>query len=77
MEERMNTLQCNKRDNPNDPCKGPVEYRLRPTDWKQFPYCEHHFEQSQKVWEHAQELMSPIPAPWFDPSYAGESWDEE
>lgn len=60
-------------------CKGPVEYHLNPDrdDFKAFPRCE--FHQSKRL-DQAEEHMRkyPMMAPSdFDPSFAGEAWDEE
>jgi hypothetical protein len=63
-------------DGPRD-CAGPVEYRMTPDRHdRAFPRCEAHFEKRLAQAERNLELMSPTPARWFDPSYAGESWDE-
>lgn len=66
-------------DQPRSDCRGPVEYRVTPDrrDGKAFPRCEHHFDLRLDEVERNLELMSPTPAAWFDPAYAGESWDEE
>jgi hypothetical protein len=59
-------------------CEGAVEYRTTPDrqDLKSFPRCEAHFTRRMASVQRNLELMSPIPAPWFDPADAGESWDE-
>lgn len=59
-------------------CAGSVEYRYTPDreDMKSFPRCEYHFEQRLDQAERNMELQSDVPPDWFDPSYAGESWDE-
>lgn len=56
-----------------------VEFRITPdrTDGKPFPRCTPCFERRLSESERIMELTSPIPAAWFDPSYAGESWDED
>lgn len=56
-----------------------VEYRTTPdrTDGKSFPRCERCFQRRLDSSQHALELQSPTPPRWFDPSYAGERWDEE
>lgn len=60
-------------------CRGPVEYRLAPDrdDCKAFPRCEAHWERRLKSAERTMELLSDAPPRWFDPAYAGESWDED
>lgn len=39
--------------------------------------CEVHTDQFFKAKERADEYSAPAPPSWFDPGYAGESWDEE
>lgn len=60
-------------------CAGPVEMRTTPDreDFAHFPRCEAHFERRLLESEKVLELLSPTPPAWFDPSYAGEHWDEE
>lgn len=60
-------------------CNGPVEYHHNPDrdDFKTFPRCEAH--QALRL-NQAEETMRryPVNAPAdFDPSYAGERWDDE
>jgi hypothetical protein len=39
--------------------------------------CDHHYARQQERLD-AIERRYPVHAPsWFDPSYAGESWDED
>lgn len=65
-------------DGPAD-CAGPVEYRTTPdrTDGKSFPRCEHHFDLRMASVQRNLELTSDVAPAWFDPSYAGEQWDED
>ena len=74
----MTDLRCLDRS-PRSECAGPVEYRVTPdrTDGKAFPRCEKHFEARLDSAERNMELLSPAPAPWFDPANAGEHWDED
>lgn len=60
-------------------CSGPVEMRTTPdrTDGKHFPRCEAHFEARLAEAERTADLRGDVPPAWFDPSYAGESWDED
>lgn len=69
-------LRC-LQDGPD--CQGPVEYRLAPDrdDLKAFPRCEFHWQKRLASAERSRELLSDVPPSWFDPSYAGESWDED
>ena len=55
-----------------------VEYRTTPdrSDGKSFPRCEPCFERRLASSGRTLELLSPCPPSWFDPAYAGESWDE-
>jgi len=60
-------------------CDGPVEYRTTPdrTDFRHFPRCEAHF---QRRLDQAEETMRKYPTLQptdFDPSYAGERWEED
>jgi hypothetical protein len=60
-------------------CSGPVEYRTTPdrTDGKHFPRCEAHFEKRLAESERTADLRGDVAPAWFDPSYAGERWDED
>lgn len=56
-----------------------VELRTTPdrTDGKSFPRCTSCFNKRLESVERNLELTSPSPPAWFDPSYAGERWDED
>jgi hypothetical protein len=60
-------------------CSGPVEYRLSPDrdDFASFPRCEFHWHKRLEAAERNLELLSDVPPPWFDPTYAGERWNED
>lgn len=60
-------------------CEGPVEFHLRPSDWKSFPRCEFHQAQREEQRENSMEKYadSDIAPDWFDPSYAGERWEDD
>ena len=62
-------------------CKGKVEYHITPnrTDMKAFPRCEYHWAKRLDDYENSMEKYaeSHVAPDWFDPAYAGESWDEE
>lgn len=60
-------------------CAGPVEYRTTPdrSDGKAWPRCEAHFDRRMASVARNLELTSDVPPAWFDPAYAGESWDEQ
>jgi hypothetical protein len=68
-------LECLQK---GDSCQGKVAYRdVGRPDGKVFPRCEAHFNKRLASEQRNRELESPHPPSWFDPSYAGESWDEE
>jgi len=59
-------------------CSGPVEYRMPLSGTETaFPRCDHHW--SKRLDEQARITRTyPTLAPRdFDPSYAGERWDED
>lgn len=60
-------------------CSGTVEFRhaLSPTG-KAYPRCEFHWNARLAVQERIDNRYpdSPVPPAGFDPSIAGESWDE-
>ncbi len=63
----------------SDECSGPVELRLRASDWKSFPRCDFHWEQreEQRMNSMEQYADSDVVPDWFDESYAGERWDDD
>lgn len=72
-------LEC--LEGPSEDCSGPVEMRWPGYGEKQWPRCEHHGESRVR---REQESMarngnpdSPCAPAGFDPSYAGERWDDE
>ena len=56
--------------NPDD-CKGEV-YSFFGN-----PRCEFHIEERTLIEERIRELESDCVPAWFDPSYAGERWNED
>lgn len=60
-------------------CQGEVEMFISPDrhDMKAFPRCQFHIQQRLESAEKTMELLSDVPPDWFDPSYAGERWDED
>lgn len=61
-------------------CEGQVEYRLAlSATGRSFPRCERHWnERLDAQEEHARRYPdSDLPPADFDPSYAGERWNEE
>jgi hypothetical protein len=65
-------------DGPAD-CAGPVELRTTPdrSDGKHFPRCEHHFALRLDSAAKTADLRGDARPSWFDPTYAGERWDED
>lgn len=66
------------------PCEGPVEFREVPGREafglapRAFPRCERHFELAvEKAEQTVQRYGGDVPPPDFDPTYAGERWDED
>ena len=61
-------------------CNGPVEMRLRASDWKSFPRCDFHWEQQLEEQERIDRLYAPnsdVPPIGFDPADAGERWEDD
>jgi hypothetical protein len=65
-----------------DGCRGEVEYRmaLSPSG-RSFPRCSGHWDrrldEDERQTERLGSWRSDVPPPWFDPSLAGERWDED
>jgi len=59
-------------------CSGPVEYHTIGMATRAFPRCIKHLRERLDVRENSMERYADCSAApsWFDPSYAGESWDE-
>lgn len=63
-----------------DDCRGPVEFRMAlSASGRPFPRCERHWLARLDVQDRINRDYpdSPIAPAWFDPSYAGERWDED
>lgn len=61
-------------------CEGPVEYRFPLSGTgKSFPRCAKHWADRLEVQRGIDERYpdSPLPPPDFDPTYAGETWDDD
>lgn len=61
-------------------CRGPVEYRAAISGTgRSFPRCDRHWE--RRLAEHEEISAaypdSPIAPSWFDPTLAGERWDDD
>ena len=61
-----------------DYCEGTVEYRSVPGG-SPVPRCMAHFQARMDRYETSIERYadSDVVPSWFDPSYAGERWDDE
>lgn len=61
-------------------CRGPVEYRMPLSGTgRAFPRCDHHWDKRLDEQERINRSYpdSPLAPSWFDPTYAGERWDED
>lgn len=65
--------------NQSEDCAGPVKLYLRPSDWTSWPRCEFHQDKREQQRENSMERYadSDVEPDWFDPSYAGERWDDD
>lgn len=72
-------LECLDEHPDNSGCQGAVEYHLNPysDSLKAWPRCEKHYGEYVDRMEGIA-LRYPVNAPSdFDPSYAGERWDDD
>ena len=71
-------LRCLESDQPSSPCAGAVEFRDLGRD-AQYARCDAHFAVRLEVQEriNCDYPDSPHAPSWFDPTAAGESWDED
>lgn len=62
-----------------DDCRGPVEFHTVGASLKAWPRCEYHAEQRMDRYENSIEKYadSDIAPDWFDPTIAGERWDDD
>jgi hypothetical protein len=58
---------------------GAVEFHLNPDrdDLKSFARCEFHQAKRLEAAERNRDMRGDLAPAWFDPSYAGERWDED
>ena len=64
-------------DGRND-CLGPIEYRMPlSSSGKSFPRCERHWDARLKEQARINRDYPYNQPSDFDPSYAGEAWDED
>ncbi len=63
----------------SDKCEGDVEWYIstdRP-DFKAFPRCRVHREEREAQAEKNREFQGDCAPAWFDPTFAGERWEED
>lgn len=60
-------------------CNGPVEWRSTGDAYKAWPRCTFHGEKrEEQYWNSMERYANSDVAPsWFDPTYAGEVWNDE
>ena len=59
-------------------CEGEVEYRMPLSGTgRAFPRCDHHWDLRLREQERINRTYPQTAPSDFDPSYAGESWDED
>lgn len=75
LDEYGDPIEC--LDDP-DFCQGAVEYRSVPGG-SAVPRCEAHFLARLDRWENSIERYadSDVAPAWFDPTIAGERWDDD
>lgn len=76
--ENLTAADC--LDNHLGDCSGGVEYRFPlSATGRSFPRCDKHWSDRLDIQEGINRRYpdSPFPPADFDPTYAGESWDEE
>lgn len=74
-------LECLDEHPDADGCVGEVVYHSNPysSSFKAWPRCEKHYDQYLTKMEGINQRYpdSPIPPSDFDPTYAGERWDDD
>jgi len=63
-----------------DPCKGPIEFHsVDPGRTQAWPRCEKHWAKRLARRENSMEKYenSDVVPSWFDPTFAGERWEED
>ena len=75
----MTNTQCISSDNPDLPCGGAVEQRWSRSGMTSTFRCLDHEIAHQDILDGIANRYPDTPyAPsWFDPTYAGESWNED
>lgn len=73
-------LECLDEHPDGQGCRGPIEYRMPlSATGRSFPRCEAHWEERLDRQAEINERYpdTPIAPSWFDPSYAGERWNDD
>lgn len=65
--------------NESSDCQGPVAYHTTGPSLKAWPRCDFHQAKREWAYENSMERYahSDVAPDWFDPSYAGECWNED
>jgi len=58
-------------------CSGPVEWWMTPSTWKSWPRCTKHGERRMEQDEQTRQRYPTMEPSDFDPSYAGERWNDD
>lgn len=71
-------VECLDSDNPDDPCSGPVEYRMAlSASGRSFARCEHHWRQRLSFQQDVDRRYPVMQPADFSELDAGERWDED
>jgi hypothetical protein len=79
-DEPADLLVCLDHHSDSTPCQGPVEYRFALSGTgRSFPRCDHHWAErlERQAGIDRRYPDSPMPPSDFDPTYAGERWDDD
>lgn len=65
--------------NENELCQGSVDFWSVGSSLRSWPRCDYHGMERLKQYENSIEKYadSPIAPSWFDPTAAGERWDDD
>ena len=76
MSEHDDDIECLEA---NEDCEGPVEWCTVGSSLKAWPRCDYHFQRRLDRYEDSMERYadSDVEPDWFDPTYAGERWDDD
>lgn len=78
MATKEEVLECLE-EGGSTPCEGPVGMHTTGDSLKAWPRCDAHQERREERYENSSEryARSDVPPSWFDPTYAGERWDDD